>query len=86
MGLVKLLEALLTKGLVPDGKELRFLQSIQASEVIPQSVKDLVKRAITSKSDISVRKALAKDMKVVANALGSDVTNIIGYDGLGFLQ
>jgi len=85
-GVGKVVRSAFDQGLVPDGKELRFLQSIQASEVIPQSVKDLVKRAITSKSDISVRKALAKDMKVVANALGSDVTNIIGYDGLGFFN
>jgi len=74
------------QGLLLDGKDLRFLQSIKASKVIPQSVKDLVKRAITSKSDISARKALAKDMKVVANVLGSDVTNIIGFDGLGFFN
>ena len=73
-------------GLVPDGKELRFLQSIQGSKIIPQGIKDIVKRAITSKSELSVRKALAKDMVIVANSLGSDVTNIIGFDGLGFFN
>ena len=28
-------------GLVPDGKELRFLQSIQNSKIIPQNIKDI---------------------------------------------
>ena len=73
-------------GLVPDGKELRFLQSIQGSKIIPQSIKDSVKRAITSKSELTIRKALAEDMVIVANSLGSDVTNIIGFDGLGFFN
>ena len=73
-------------GLVPDGKELRFLQSIQNSKIIPQNIKDIVKRAITSKSELSIRKALAEDMVIVANSLGSDVTNIIGFDGLGFFN
>ena len=85
-GLGAIVKKAFDTGLVPDGKELRFLQSIQDSKIIPQNVKDIVKRAITSKSELAIRKALAKDMVTVANALGSDVTDIIGFDGLGFFN
>jgi predicted kinase len=72
--------------LIPDGKELKFLQSIQASLIIPKSIKNLVKRAITDKSAMSIKKDLSKDMATYAKKLGKDITDVIGFDGFGYIH
>jgi len=74
------------KGLIQDFKILAFLQSIKFSSKIPNNIKNKVTGALTKKSDKNLLDDFAKDMRTVANLLGSDVTDVINFDGLGFFN
>ena len=74
------------KGVIQDFKVLYFLASIKNSSEIPNDVKEKVQKALTKMSPKKLKDKFAKDMGVVANLLGSDVTDIIGFDGLGFFN
>ena len=73
-------------GLIQDQSTLQFLRAVQANKAIPQNVKDQVKKALTKKSDISLREDFANDMEILANEFGAEVLNVIGFDALGFIN
>jgi len=72
------------EGLIVDFGALGFLKGIKMSNVIPESIKEISKKAVTKVSSKQVKDALAKDSKKIAMKLGSDVINITGLDGVGF--
>ena len=74
------------KGLIQDGSVLYFLQAVQKLPGVPQSVKDQVKSALTSKSELTLREVFANDMEILANDFGAEILNIIGFDALGFIN
>ena len=74
------------KSLIQDFKVLAYLQSVKFSSKIPKDVINKVGKALTKNSDKILLDNFAKDMRVVANLLGSDITDIIGFDGLGFFN
>ena len=72
------------EGLIVDFGALGFLKGVKMSNVIPESIKEISKKAVTKVSSKQVKDALAKDSKKIAMKLGSDVINITGLDGVGF--
>jgi len=75
------------EGIVSEAPVLRFLQSIKSNEKISQKIKDEVAKALSAKrTKAETLNEFANDMGVVAEALGSDIMNVISYDGLGFIN
>ena len=81
---IELLTRIWNEGLIVDFGTLGFLKGIKSSSIIPESIKELSKKAVTKVSSKQVKDALAKDSKKIAMKLGSDIINITGLDGLGF--
>jgi len=81
---IELLTRIWNEGLIVDFGTLGFLKGIKSSNIIPESIKELSKKAVTKVSSKQVKDALAKDSKKIAMKLGSDIINITGLDGLGF--
>ena len=75
------------EGIVSEVAVLRFLQNIKSNENISQEVKGEVAKALSAKrSSTETLTEFADDMSVVAEALGTDIMDVISYDGLGFIN
>ena len=73
-------------GLMSTAEVYRFLQAIKASKQIPQNIKEKAAKAVTKTSSTETKQRLAKDAETIAIALGKDVIDAIGLDGLGFIN
>ena len=73
-------------GLMTTAPTYRFLQGIKASKVISDAIKAEAGKAVTKTSAKEVKERLAKDAETIAMALGKDVIDAIGLDGLGFIN
>ena len=86
-GVGKVVRDAWNEGLFPAPNALRYLDRLKISSKIPNEVKELASRALTAKYSTKEQlDAFAKDMVTVGIALGSDITNKIGFDGLGFIN
>ena len=73
-------------GLMSTAEVYRFLQAIKASDQIPENIKEKAAKAVTKTSNTETKQRLAKDAETIAMALGKDVIDAIGLDGLGFIN
>ena len=83
---VNTIQEVYDEGLFQDEKVYQFMQAVKRNPLIDEATKKLVKRALTKKSDLSTRQDFAEDMEILANELGSDILNVIGFDALGFIN
>ena len=75
------------EGIVEEAGVLRFLQNIKSNKKIPQKIKDEAKSALSAKrTPIKTLTKFADDMSVVAETLGTEIMDLISYDGLGFIN
>ena len=73
-------------GLMSTAEVYRFLQAIKASDKIPQNIKEKAAKAVTKTSSTETKQRLAKDAETIAMALGKDIIDATGLDGLGFIN
>ena len=74
------------EGLIQPLETYRFLKLVKNSKVIPPEVKAQVKKALTKKSNADLKQSFAGDMAMLAMDFGANVLDVIGYDGLGFIN
>ena len=74
------------EGLIQPLETYRFLKLVAKSKVIPPEIKAQVKKALTKKSSTDLKQSFAKDMSMLAIDFGASVLDVIGYDGLGFIN
>jgi hypothetical protein len=74
------------EGLIQPLETYRFLKLVKNSKVIPPEVKEQVKKALTKKSSTELKQGFASDMAMLAMDFGANVLDVIGYDGLGFIN
>ena len=72
-------------GLVTDAPIVAFLQGIKKSDVVPDFVKIEAGKALTRKTSSKAQlDKFANNMVTLGKALGSTITDVIGFDGFGF--
>ena len=74
------------EGLIQPLETYRFLKLVKNSKLIPPEVKEQVKKALTKQSSTELKQGFASDMAMLAMDFGANVLNVIGYDGLGFIN
>jgi hypothetical protein len=77
------------QGLVVDNSTSGFIKQIQKSKIIPDIVKEQNVKALTAKTATKKElDAFNKDMNtvIIQGGFGTDITNIIGYDGFGYIS
>ena len=86
-GVGKVVRDAWNEGLFPAPNALRYLARLKISSKIPNEVKELASRALTAKYSTKEQlDAFARDMVKVGVGLGFDITNKIGFAGLGFIN
>ena len=86
-GVGKVVRDAWNEGLFPAPNALRYLDRLKISSKIPNEVKELASRALTAKYSTKEQlDAFARDMVKVGVGLGFDITNKIGFAGLGFIN
>ena len=86
-GIGKVVRDAYDSGLFPTADAVRFLDKLRFAQKIPYSVRRKAKNALTAKR--STKEQLdnfAREMVKLGLLLGRDVSNKVGYDGLGFIN